>query len=294
MTEDPLAPMPGRDSVSALTEMVKLAKDNPSMREAGDYAAKALAAIGKTAYHLTFPLRVLNYASDGVERYFEERFASELEERLQLIPEENRSLPKTYVAGPALQGLADTVDEPALRKLYLELLARAMDDREAERVHPSFTSVIAQLDPDEVIRLSALFNLGHSAVPLAEIRFAYDRGRGEHESEWPFVAIKSHVLPKLTQPDPYFEPSDVKSRPEWVDNWVRLGLVEISYTQELKPGSNNAYLWVQRSQDWAEAEISLADSVTPDVRRVVFQRGKISPSAFGLKFARTVGIVEDS
>ena len=64
-------------------------------------------------------------------------------------PEENIQPPPLHVAGPALEAMRFSLDEPELRDLYANLLATCMDRDKAKGVTPGFIDVIRQISPDE-------------------------------------------------------------------------------------------------------------------------------------------------
>jgi len=55
------------------------------------------------------------------------------------IPPEHVVEPKASIAGPALQALAFSHEEPDLREMYLNLLRASMDARTAKVAHPAFS-----------------------------------------------------------------------------------------------------------------------------------------------------------
>src|SRR5690606_29157112 len=140
---------------------------------------------------------------------FAERFTADLSEKTRTIPLESVVEPKASVAGPALQGLAFTHEEPVLKDLYLNLLASAMDGRTSSHVHPSFVEIIKQLDGAEAKLLKSA--LGEKGLPIVQLEqsFAADPvGR---------MVVARHILPLETEltKEP-FENPDV---PVMVDNW---------------------------------------------------------------------------
>lgn len=102
-------------------------------------------------------------------KYKLEAFEDDLRKKVQHIPAENLQVPPTMIAGPILESLRYTYDEEALRDMYENLLASAMDNRTASQTHPSFVDAIKQMSPLDaqiIERLSKLKN-----IRCAEINF---------------------------------------------------------------------------------------------------------------------------
>jgi len=74
------------------------------------------------------------------------------------IPPEHLVAPAPYVFVPALQRISHCMDSEELRDMYAELLAKSMDERVKDNVHPSYVEIIAQLSPDEARALKAFYN----------------------------------------------------------------------------------------------------------------------------------------
>jgi len=109
----------------------------------------------------------------GVSRdYFDNDFGNDLSDRMALIPEDDLITPRLSVAGPAVQGIAFTLDEPNLKAMYLNLLAAASDKRVASQAHPSFADIIRQLTAEEAVGLGPVLDSdGHTIIEV-RIRIA--------------------------------------------------------------------------------------------------------------------------
>lgn len=52
--------------------------------------------------------------------------------------------PEAYVAVPALQAISYSMNSEELRNMYANLLAKAIDIDEKDKVHPAFVELIKQ------------------------------------------------------------------------------------------------------------------------------------------------------
>jgi hypothetical protein len=154
----------------------------------------------------------------------------------------------------------------------LALLAKAMDGRDEGAAHPGFASIISALSADEVGPLAVV--LRTTALVSVEVRAKYeDVDRG-------FVRLMDHVLNlQRASGAPYVN----AMLPAYVDNWVRLGLVDVRY--DTWSTSVNAYEWVAGRPEWEEARRELESGQT-----LTYQKGLVRRTRFGQAFAHAVGI----
>jgi hypothetical protein len=246
-----------------------IARDSKAMEVAAQARADRVAIRQMALTKLFEPLaRWVGYRSD----YFDNQFNSDLAEKLADTPEEELVSPSPVVAAQAMDGLSYALDEPQLKEMYLNLLARASDARTSESSHPSFAQVIKQLSPAESSFLLEVLRIPQG-VPMAQIR--------QNTTTGGYVILQTHIL-NVTQTatgEPVLNPQI----PMYVDNWARLGLVTADYSQ-YRVGED-AYNWVEsRPEMLAEKAARNQD----DAARVTFERGLLIPTAFGRRFAETV------
>lgn len=210
----------------------------------------------------------------GISReYFESgKFEDEMTDRLQDIPVESLITPNLSVAGPAVQGISFTVDEPALREMYLNLLAAASDDRATGDAHPAFAEIIRQLSTDEVEVLAAL--LPHPTNAVAEVRLLV--GVSSEPETSGYTLLATHLLP-LVRDGTVLHDNRLAT---YVDNWQRLGLMRVSY--DLSYTDIQRYAWVD---DHPEV-FRLRGHHGRDA--VNIQHGLLSVTDFGKLFWRVV------
>jgi hypothetical protein len=112
--------------------------------------------------------------------------------------------PNPVVAGPAIEALRYAASEPALRDMYMNLLAASMDSETAHKAHPAFVETIKQLTPDEA-RIVRLMSISRSTIcfdlPMSEV---------EHQPPCPLVDPAGCDHPELIL--------------NYLDNIERLGL----------------------------------------------------------------------
>lgn len=274
--DDPI--QSAKQGVALIGEIIKAAGDNPDVKEAGGNLGQTALTITKTINNVMLPLAAVNFAFDKARTYFAERFPQELSAKASSIPAEQLVEPKASIAGPALQGLAFTHEEPNLKEMYLSLLATAMDGRVKTKAHPAFVEIIKQLDSEEAGLLQEL--LRH------EIFFAIVEIRITKNGEQGWNVLEKHIM-NLTSPKTG-EPWENPRQGAMVDNWVRLGLVEVCYsTKQLHVAKGDAYAWVDKRPEYLRHKAREQGEPI----NISFERGVIGRTALGIQFGQAVGLL---
>ncbi|PWF79795.1 DUF4393 domain-containing protein [Kocuria rosea] len=263
---------------NARAELLEAAKGTPEFERAGQNYAKRIAIREELVTKLYYPIAKMLGVS---QEYFANDFAQDMAGKLEGVPEENLISPKPSIAAPALEGLTYSLDEPDLKDLYLNLLKTASDNRSNEDVHPSFVRVIREMASEEARLISMLFKEREAVLPSARIKIKTGRENGGS------IFFSRHVMAFV---DERGEPTVVRHLATYVDNWVRLGLVDTSYSSYLT--RENAYDWVKERPEYSDAIKKIATDATlqQDIATVEFDKGYIRLSDFGQLFAQAVSL----
>ncbi|MCI5190387.1 MAG: DUF4393 domain-containing protein [Candidatus Electrothrix sp. AS4_5] len=264
-----------RESVALVSEIIKTAGDNPNVKEAGNNLGQTAVTLTKLVNNALLPLAAVNFACEKSRIYFQGKFQQDLSEKIAKIPEEDIVEPKASIAGPALQGLAFTHEEQNLKDMYLNLLATAMDGRVSTTAHPAFVEIIKQLDGmDAALVRHALKFI--EDIPIVQLLLTTAGEQG-------YRIILSHLV-NLAKP-PVGELVENPMLPAMIDNWARLGLVEIDYKQHLTRPA--AYDWVETRPEF----IKLREQYEHDNIKLTYQKGIIRCTYFGQRFAAAIGLL---
>lgn len=263
------------EGVALVGEILKAAGNNPQVKEAGQNLGQTAVTITKAINNALMPLAAVNFAFDKARNYFAERFQQDISAKTAAIPPEQVVEPKPSIAGPALQGLAFTHEEPNLKEMYLSLIATSMDGRVAANAHPAFVEVIRQLSSEDA-RLIRSVLLSASAIPIVEVRLTTVDQPG-------FRTLARHLL-NLTNTETK-APAENAQLPAIVDNWVRLGLVTVDYMTKLT--DETTYHWV----DLRPEVIRLRQFDENEKKKIEITRGVLERTAFGVQFAKAVNII---
>jgi hypothetical protein len=260
------------NDTSISQELQRLASDSSTMLAAAETRAKRIAVKEEFLLRLYKPLAMLV----GVQKaYFDNEFNSDMANKIADIPEDRLTTPKPSVAVPAMQGLACSLDEPDLKELYLSLLATATDSERTDAAHPSFAEIIKQLSAEEAALLRVCFTT--TQMGIIRVKSALDLPSSG------FVPLQHHIL-NWTE-GVGGEPKEVPYAAVYMDNWARLGLVTLDYSN---------HLLAENSYDWAEARpeyIRWCQEHVVEGRTVKWDKGIFRVTDFGQRFGEAVGIM---
>jgi hypothetical protein len=255
-------------------EVLKAVKDEPDVKQAGKNVAKSLSILTETVTNILLPLAALNYTVAKAKLYFQTKFQSEIQEKASQIPAEHLQEPAATIAGPSLQGITFAIDEPPLKEMFLNLLVASMDGRTPDRAHPAFAEIIRQLTSAEALMLEKFF----TRTPTAIARL----GLGSYHADKGETVLRNYIADHR---DPSGTPVDDERFEAFVDNWCRFGLVGVDYGRHL--AAKEAYNWTETRPEYLQAK---ATAVNGQFAKI--WKGVLTPTAFGLRFAKSVGIVE--
>ncbi len=254
-----------KDDKTALQE---LAAESPNMKAAAESYARRVAIKQAVLLRVYQPLAHFL----GVSRdYFDTEFHEDMAKKLAEIPEEYLATPSPSVAIPAMQGLSYSLEEPNLKEMYLNLLATATDDRMKENAHPSFADIIKQLSPREASLL--LNTLRSGLLPVVRLMRTVEEGVGG-------VLMVNYLLPLADTNTG--ELAEEPSLPVWIDNWIRLGLIEVDYGRYLT--DEDRYAWVEGRPEFVRLEQD--DQRGKD--GIDVGRGSLRATDFGARFLAAV------
>ena len=93
------------------------------------------------------------------------------------IQPDNGIMPEKRVFIPLLQQLSYSMDDDYLKETYLKLLKSSMS--KDKKVHPSFISILSQLNSDEVKILNNLPQVIFNNIPLINVRLKINANKGD-------------------------------------------------------------------------------------------------------------------
>jgi hypothetical protein len=256
--------------------LLELSRDTTAMQAAADSYAKRIAVKQHILLKLYQPLARLV----GVPKtYFAGQFARDLAEQVADIPDENLICPPGIVALPAMQALAFSLDEPDLKTMYLKLLAAASDNRRPYDSHPSFAQIIRELSSAEAKLLLDVLRTNTQPIARIKVITGYNA----------FQPIHHHLL---NWPDQGCSTDELVARCAYVDNWIRLGLVDVQYDVRLVQHPDaDPYGWVTSRPEYpttVQQPEPTDYEPQPFPRSVGFDPGILRITDFGQRFLRAI------
>jgi hypothetical protein len=147
----------------------------PAARELGELAAAPLSLLNTALRPVKTIMLGFNLVFDNLD--------ARLRARLAGVPAEKVVEPLPSIAGPLLFAYPFVESEPALRELFEQLLATAMNADVQDRAHPSYVEVIKQMTADEakLVRWITRADMPEesAAAPAVEIRLLWPSPRAD-------------------------------------------------------------------------------------------------------------------
>lgn len=209
-------------------------------------------------------------AFGGVDSYAEklaykrtldvQNFKNSLEDKIMAIPENNVQEPEISLLGPALESTKYYISDESLRELFINLIAKSMDDRYNNKAHHSFVEIIKQMSPIDAEFFS---RIGISQrIVSAKIIKIYENGS------------QSDVTDHFVQAYGY----DRELIQLTINNLKRLGLIELDTLSPAHPES----LYDTFYEDEYFKELELESQVTYfDKFTVDIVKSRISITSLG-------------
>ena len=97
-----------------------------------------------------------------------------LAQKLEKVKYDKIVSPESYVAVPAIQAIAYSMNSEELRNLYANLLAKSMYIDTKELVHPSFVEIIRQMSPIDALIFKTI--MGRAVNPMINLIMKNEKG----------------------------------------------------------------------------------------------------------------------
>ncbi len=250
-------------AVAELAKSVPIYQDaiQPAAKEAG----KSLHLVARAVNAALTPVEGLVWGVEKIRDFVRERVAAKLDN----VPPEDVQQPKPHIAVPAIEALRYTGAESDLAELYANLLATSMDKATAYRAHPGFVDMIKNMSPDEARIMKFLATSG--SQPLVNVKAIQKEGGGfqivhRHLSLIGIKATCDHVPLAAT----------------YLDNLVRLGLIEIPSTRRIK--SDDPY---KEIEDFPQVLSILEELRKVETHLIEVEKIKLDLTDLGRQFIRT-------
>ena len=206
------------EAIKGIVEAVPVYQDvvQPAAREIG----AALKTVVKVIQIALAPLRALVWGFEQISDYLE----ASVSKRLHSIPMDRIQTPPPQIAGPAMEALRFTAQEPDLREMYANLLATAMDSETVKKAHPAFVAIIKQLSSKDARLFKLIASERYRPQPLLNL-IIYGQ---EDEFTGGSLTLERNIII-------FSKETEHQLVATAIDNFVRLGLVSFSGPLHHKP-----------------------------------------------------------
>jgi hypothetical protein len=130
---------------------------SPAMRQLGFLSADML----KSVRLFVAPFQLM--------AAWQDRFSAFCNRVREKVPEEHQQEAPAGIAKPVIEALTYTEDDSPLMSMFEELMAKAIDKREANKLSPSFPDIIKELSPLEAKQIASLKNSEQITDDLVKI-----------------------------------------------------------------------------------------------------------------------------
>lgn len=130
---------------------------SPTMRELGGLSEDTFKAFRL----FTAPIQLI--------AAYQDRFRAFCDRVRQKVPEEQQRDAPAEIGRPVMEAFFSTSDDSPLMSMFEELMAKAIDKREADKLSPSFPNIIRSLSPLQAKLIAALKETPQTTDDLVKI-----------------------------------------------------------------------------------------------------------------------------
>lgn len=171
-------------------------------------------------------------------RYHKEKCNAKIKSKIDAIPKDKLTTPDIGIIGETLENLKYNLDKDYLVELYSNVIARNVDERTKDKVHPSFISIIKDLSYNDIKFLEALYNYQNSeridCIPIITLSIVGSDTKMNQtfKSEQYFILLKDYNI-------------DTNKFGLIIENLIKLNLITIDFLHFMK--DENIYEGMKQS-----------------------------------------------
>lgn len=152
-----------------------------------------------------------------------DKLKKSLEEKIKSIPEERKIEPDTQIAAQALEDAKYCAENKEVREMFANLIASTMDSQIYKGVHPSYSSILKQMTPDDAKFLKRFCM--REQLPLCNFTIKYKKGS------------HSPLLQYVFFDEAEADVNEIQSNAFILSALERLGLIHINFDTWLSDSS---------------------------------------------------------
>lgn len=173
---------------------------------------------------LTNKIKPYMYEKVEEAKYKCKEIDKKLEKKYSKIPDENKTMPRTCIIGPALDVLKYNLDEEHIKEIFVNILTNEMDTRNQSKVLPAYINIVNQLSKQdaEFLKLFKDNNCDIFRSIRLELRHFQNNGVSQLDK---YILITKGLseIPSILR--------TLKLNELIIDNLIRLNLIYTTYSE---------------------------------------------------------------
>lgn len=158
--------------------------------------------------------------------YKKKEIDKKLEKKYNLIPDENKTIPRMNILGPAVELLKYNLDEQYIKDIFVSIMFSEMNSEMQYKVLPSYIDIVRQLSRDDANMLKMIYDAyskdNNTEYPLCVMCSSIYNSRELYDVLDNYLVINPYGINK----DKGFNIT-VKLDGIVIDNLCRLGLIKL-------------------------------------------------------------------
>lgn len=188
-------------------------------------------------------------------------FKSKILKKFEQIPVDRQVSPPLEIIGPAIEASRYFIQQERMREYFANLIAHSCDSQNAQAIHPAFVFFLTQmtsLDAEiiQLFRVETELKIGMCVGNRTDYPAPVMNGTGIKHYPERFLPTANYNLIRSTEIKTIYrnvleisEESNVDAVSASIANLMRMGLIDVNYTQNL---AASGYAWTTKNSIYNE------------------------------------------
>lgn len=144
----------------------------------------------------------------------------ELEKKYNMIPDENKTEPRTNILGPAVDVLKYNLEEKHIKEMFVNLISKDLDKTQQSKVLPSYIEIVKQLSEKDAEMLKLFAEKRKVVLPVMKLTIKAEKG-------YSYISNDLILVPEIITNE-YDNLEGIV-----IDNLDRLKLIETTFSEHI-------------------------------------------------------------
>lgn len=198
---------------------------SPTVKEAGALGAKVFVALFSSAY---------SWAENRKKRF--ESLQNDVLDNLKDVPDEEIvDVAPEHIIAPAMNAYSYSLNNDELRKMYSNLISKALLKEETNSIHPALVNILQNLHPMECVFLKYLSLDTKQPIPTIQTLWNFPDNSGSMVSLTNVYQYPTSFLTRNAGESILISTQSnvIVGNPSFLSNLSRLGLITLKYDEFL-------------------------------------------------------------